>query len=157
MTAQTPRPILREDLRKGDVVIRTVTGRYRAVSDGGDVISEADNVSAVTYELIERIEPLPTASGSVVRWRDGAYLPQIAQLDAGHMGLGWRVDENDDPRWVTADQLRDLMGAAPFAVLRPEAEVANEVLAVFEARFNRPGQSVNSALANTRTEYGVPL
>jgi len=49
--------------------------------------------------------PLPTAPGSVITWRDGAYLPQIAQLDCNPGNLGWRHQKDDDPRWFTAEQM----------------------------------------------------
>ena len=81
---------------------------------------------------------LPTVPGSVICWTNGAYLPQIAQLDAGHMDLGWFTGADDNNRWYTADQLAAYIEGAPFTRLRREAEVADEVLADLAAILSAP-------------------
>lgn len=49
--------------------------------------------------------PLPTSPGSVISWRDGAYLPQIALLDPNARNLGWRHQKDEDARWCTPDEM----------------------------------------------------
>lgn len=67
-------------------------------------------------------EPLPTDLGAVITWRDGAYLPQIAQLDAGERRLGWRWTTDDGGRWMTAHDLEIVIGGQPWQRLSSSHE-----------------------------------
>ena len=76
---------------------------------------------------------LPTMPGTVIRWKDDAYLPHLAQLDpAGRMG--WRSDNSvvggtgNEDRWVSNDSLKSAIGIRDFVVLEPASETASEVI-----------------------------
>jgi len=65
-------------------------------------------------------KPRPWASADVITWRDGAYLPQIAQRDRGSHALGWYTWLGHDGRRLTEDALAQLIGDADVTILGPE-------------------------------------
>lgn len=64
-------------------------------------------------------EPRDWADAQFIAWRDGAYLPQIAQRDVGARNLGWRFGVEDDYAWLSEDRLADVIGDAVVSILIP--------------------------------------
>lgn len=58
------------------------------------------------------------SDAEIIMWRDGAYLPQIAQHDAR---LGWRYSDETDARWYTETELAKLIGDADVTILIAKA------------------------------------
>ena len=125
-------PILPADIRAGDTIRSEYSNAEGPAAYEYVAIRDAiQGIVDTTYFLLNRPVPpvvLPKVPGSVICWTDGAYLPQIAQLDAGHMDLGWFTGEDGDNLWYTDDQLVSYMDGAPFTHLRPEAEVLADIL-----------------------------
>ena len=114
--------IKREDIRKGDRVRRVEVTEFNATSD--IVPSRFDNA---TYELIERPVVLPPRTGSVVifdRYQEGELTGGCAVRTGGS---GWLIA--GQAGHVGNGKIASMTGVQ---VLRPEAEVAAEVLASVE-------------------------
>lgn len=138
----TPVPILRKDIRKGDRIRQTF--EYTATEDG----STRDAIDA-TYRLVDRPVVLPTEPG----------------IYADRTGHPWRVNSEgsfENGQWFARpwddDELRSLNEKAPFTLLRPAPEVAAEVLAAVLFEFKAGGWiSYRDNLYTVATQYGVTL
>lgn len=72
----------------------------------------------------EAAQALPTELGAVILWRDEAYLPHVAQLDAGEMQFGWWAPDDDGTyRWMKPEQLARRIGTARWTALLREVEL----------------------------------
>jgi len=122
-------PIKREDIRKGDRIRQITAIQYTATSDLG-----VEDFDDCTYELIERPVVLPTAPGWYVG-RSGAENSAHLQLCdndcAEETGQHWY--RPDQSRVLSPQEVADFY--LPLARLRPETEVAFEVLSGVRAAF----------------------
>lgn len=85
------------------------------------------DLQAIAREYLEahpERKPRAWADADVITWRDGAYLPQIAQKDRGRSNLGWRYSDETDARWCTEDELASLIGDADVTVLVAAADAS---------------------------------
>lgn len=58
------------------------------------------------------------ADAEAVIWRNGAYLPQVAQRDLGERNNGWWwCDEQDGGRWRSEAELARIIGTAEVRIL----------------------------------------
>lgn len=86
--------------------------------DRGDERSyEFCHAARAYFEAHPERKPRAWTDADVITWRDGAYLPQIAQKDTGHSSLGWRYSDETDARWYTEDELASFIGDADVTVL----------------------------------------
>lgn len=110
-------------INPGDRVKVTLDARVVKVTNKA---LQLDNQGVVFWVLRDEVEQhthaLPTKPGTVITWRDGAYLPQIAQLDAGSMQLGWWTYHADEGRWLNAKSLAAVIGDAEWRVLIPAGD-----------------------------------
>lgn len=79
----------------------------------------AAQAATAYFEAHPAAEPPTWVNAHVITWRDGAYLPQIAQRDQ-HGDLGWYTWLGHDGRWFNVDGLAQLIGDADVTVLVPE-------------------------------------
>ena len=90
--------------------------RVRVVGADAD---EAHRAAQAFFDAHPTAEPPTWVNAHVITWRDGAYLPQIAQRDQ-HGDLGWYTWLGHDGRWFNVDGLAQLIGDADVTVLVPE-------------------------------------
>lgn len=106
--------------------------RYRGEADElrrmraehGEDIMPATRAAEAYFAAHPEPKPRPWANAKVITWRDGAYLPQIAQRDPRNEGgrdLGWYTWLGNDGRWFDEDGLAQLIGDADVTILTPEA------------------------------------
>lgn len=97
--------------------------RVRSVDDGTSIAHQAARAYFEAHpDPDPDPEPKPWHEAQVVTWRDGAYMPQIAQRDMGRMGLGWLHGKDEDARWYSEDGLAQQIGDADVTILIPKEE-----------------------------------
>lgn len=93
-----------------------VSRRYTDISGVDGKGGTHDEVARAYFEAHPEQERL-WAGAQFITWRDGAYLPQTAQRDTGHMNLGWRFGRDEGEEWFSEDRLAREIGDAEVTIL----------------------------------------
>lgn len=137
---------------KGEELIRGRAGGRGVIGQSGRTVWGVEDEGWTVTVIEKAAPPLPTEPGTIIRWHNDAYLPQIAQLDAKDGSMGWYTQaDSTSGRWVTNSELTGLIDCSPLTRLEPVEVTAEKIaLSLDDDGWNEPARAVRANFGATK-------